>query len=750
MTVKIRVRDFQSIEDAEIEVSGLTVITGQNNTGKALKNGTLVATPKGWVPVEALSAGDLVVAGDGSPTRVLGVFPQGVRPTYTVKFDDGRAVTVDGGHLWTVSIGKNRFPKGSQTWTTMTTEAIRQSVGPYPRGVQRPSIPVAGAVQYEPQTVPVDPYLLGVLLGDGHLTGNSVGFSTIDDEILRSVESVLPDGLRIKRNGNVGYRIARPKGDVRGGTLQGNPVLNGCRELDVLVGSEQKFIPDRYKYNTVDVRLAVLQGLMDTDGSVDRIGGVYFYTISDKLADDVTEVVHSLGGKVRRRLKTSPTFTHKGERRAGKPCHILCVRLLGADVFRLSRKLSRVRPPVRRNDPLIVSIVPAGDYPCTCIAVEHSSHLFQVEGHLVTHNSAMLRAVHGVFTNARGTKYVRHGRDQCSVTLTFGDGRTVTWEKGEKVNRYTVDGKVLDKVGSGVPVEVESFGVVPITASGREIWPQFAPQFTGQVFLLDQPGSVLAESVADVSRVGVLNEALRNTQSDKRALSSELKVRLGDVARYEAQEASYAGLDTVEALAQEAEALHGQVADLQRQLEGVITLRDSLTVLSQTLLDLRPVEGVEVPGGVDEARSTLTLLDDALDLQAKLGGVTRSLEVLAPVAGVTIPDETDTTRARKVSDALSLVADLRDRMRPFMDVVGDGGALREVVTDDLPDVDGVSKGLLGLADLRAMRDTLTARMSAITGYRADLQRTTEGYEVAVHEVQEIIGDAGSCPICGHG
>ena len=120
------------------------------------------------------------------------------------------------------------------------------------------------------------------------------------------------------------------------------------------------------------------------------------------------------------------------------------------------------------------------------------------------------------------------------------------------------------------------------------------------------------------------------------------------------------------------------------------------------------------------------------------------------MAGVTIPDETDTTRARKVSDALSLVADLRDRMRPFMDVVGDGGALREVVTDDLPDVDGVSKGLLGLADLRAMQDTLTARQTAITACRSDLQRTTEEYEVAVHEVQEIIGDAGSCPICGHG
>lgn len=362
--------------------------------------------------------------------------------------------------------------------------------------------------------------------------------------------------------------------------------------------------------------------------------------------------------------------------------------------------------------------------------------------------SAFYRAAHGVFTNARGTKYVRHGKDQCRVDVTFSDGRTITWEKGEKVNRYTVDGKTLDKVGSGVPAEVEALGVVPITAAGRELWPQFAPQFTGQVFLLDQPGSVLAESVADVARVGVLNEALRNAQSDKRALASELKVRLSDVVRYESQEAHYAGLDNVDSLAQEAEALNVLVDDLLRQLDGARSLHDAHVSLSLTVSALRPVRDVVVPDGVGDVRSDLNLLDEVRDLQTKLGGVATFLELLSPVAGIVVPDDADTARVHKVSDAIALLTDLRDRMEPFAVVAEGGGTLRSVVSAPLPDTGHAVKELLGLDDHRSFREALVSRTKALSDYASDLQNTTEEYEVAVHDVISLIGTAGECPTCG--
>lgn len=377
------------------------------------------------------------------------------------------------------------------------------------------------------------------------------------------------------------------------------------------------------------------------------------------------------------------------------------------------------------------------------------SGLTVITGANNTGKSAMLRAVYGAFTNARGTKYVRHGKDQCAVTVTFGDGRTVTWEKGEKVNRYTVDGKVLDKVGAGVPVEVEALGVVPITAAGRELWPQFAQQFTGQVFLLDQPGSVLAESIADVSRVGVLNEALRNTQSDKRSLSSELKVRLGDVSRYEAQEAFFTGLDAVEALAQEAEDLKSFCDDLSSERSDLGLLRDALSSYESLVLGLLPVRNLALPGDGSEVREGLTELASLRELSEELSGAVAAREALSPVSSLIIPSEADTARAAKVLEALSLVRGMRDQMTPLLGILGDSEGIRASASSSLPEAVDLLEQAKQAEAYRQIQKELSSRDTALADLRRELGETSGALDLASHEVQEIIGDAGSCPICGH-
>ena len=377
------------------------------------------------------------------------------------------------------------------------------------------------------------------------------------------------------------------------------------------------------------------------------------------------------------------------------------------------------------------------------------SGLTVITGANNTGKSAMLRAVYGVFTNARGTKYVRHGKDQCAVTVTFGDGRTVTWEKGEKVNRYTVDGKVLDKVGAGVPVEVEALGISPIAASGREVWPQFAHQFTGQVFLLDQPGSVLAESIADVTRVGVLNEALRNTQSDRRSLSSELKVRLGDVSRYEAQEASYAGLDMVEALAQEAEGLKERTDQLSHEVRDLRDLQASVATYAGVVTTLAPVRAVTLPDDGAEARTDLGELSALQDLAAKLTGAVQAFAALAPVAGIPVPDTSEGARALKVSEALTLVSGIREQMRPLQGFLMGADDLRAATTDPLPEVDGATAQVKQLEVYRQLHAEVATRVEAVAAFRREMASVTEDLDGVSHEVKDILGDAGSCPICGH-
>lgn len=377
------------------------------------------------------------------------------------------------------------------------------------------------------------------------------------------------------------------------------------------------------------------------------------------------------------------------------------------------------------------------------------SGLTVITGANNTGKSAMLRAVYGAFTNARGTKYVRHGKDQCSVTVTFGDGRTVTWEKGEKTNRYTVDGKVLDKVGAGIPVELEAFGVVPITAAGRELWPQFAQQFTGQVFLLDQPGSVLAESIADVSRVGVLNEALRNAQSDKRTLSSELKVRLGDVTRYEAQEASYAGLDDVETLAQEAEALKTLRDGLSSERSDLGILRDALASTETIVSGLLPVRNLPLPGDGSEIREGLTELGVIRDLFRELSEAVAAREALSPVSSLSVPDESGTARAAKVLEALALVRGIRDQISPLLGILGDAEGIRASTSLPLPEAGEPLDQEKQADTYRQVQKELSSRDEAVTALRREVTAVTETLDVTNHEVQEILGDAGSCPICGH-
>ena len=361
--------------------------------------------------------------------------------------------------------------------------------------------------------------------------------------------------------------------------------------------------------------------------------------------------------------------------------------------------------------------------------------------------SAFYRAAHGVFTNARGSKFVRLGKDQCTVDITFGDGRTVTWEKGAKHNRYIIDGKVLDKVGSGVPLELESMGVIPINASGRELWPQFAPQFTGQVFLLDQPGSVLAESIADVTRVGVLNEALRLSQSDKRTLSSELKVRQGDVTRLESVEATYKGLDTAEVLTADAATLNESVQKLRSDLAATQALRDTLQTLVELASALRGVPDILVPLGEADLYSRLGDLQIMQDMSAKSSTLTGLVQSLSDVRGVALPEDPDVSRASKLSDALALVTGYREQLTALASVAS-VGAKDGITAIFLPDDSDVPTQIQTLTTYQAVRSELTAHVQMALGLRAEIVTTEGGYNDAVRDVGELLDGAGECPTCG--
>ncbi len=155
-----------------------------NRWAKEVPVDTPVLTPTGWVEIGRLRVGDRVLAGDGTPTEVVGVFPQGVKPIWRLTFDDGASCLAGEYHQWKIKTPAARFRKKHQSygkWAVANTREILRFAGEDPKPGRRCSIPLAGAAAHEARPMLVDPYLLGLLIGDGGLSGESVNFTTADD-----------------------------------------------------------------------------------------------------------------------------------------------------------------------------------------------------------------------------------------------------------------------------------------------------------------------------------------------------------------------------------------------------------------------------------------------------------------------------------------------------------------------------------------------------------------------------------------
>lgn len=371
-----------------------------NRVGKALRNGTPVATPNGWRPIEALRVGDKVVAGDGSITTVTGVYPQGVKPLYRLTFDVGETVDCCAEHLWRYQHPRSRYPYRQShgrreenpfygEWRTADTATILRQVGARPIPRRRVVMPTSQPWKLQPRPVSINPYLLGYLLGDGHLRNGAITFSTADEELVQAVCSVLPIGCFVRYLGRYDYRIMSSierRTGAGGRYVATHPLMIGLLALGVYgLRSSDKRIPPDYLLNEPSVRLAVLQGLMDTDGSITATGAMEFSSVSRRLADDVTFLVHSLGGKAS--LEGRQThYSYLGERRAGQPSYRVRIRL-NVCPFRLARKAERWN--TRHNTPnrVLHSIEPTEPGEATCISVAHPDRTYVTAHGIVTHNT---------------------------------------------------------------------------------------------------------------------------------------------------------------------------------------------------------------------------------------------------------------------------------------------------------------------------------------------------------------------------
>jgi len=380
--------------------AGVEFITQRDNTlladamgvGKGLVLGTKVYTPTGLTEIETISVGDKVIGSNGKATVVTGVYPQPVQDVFRVTFNDGFSVDVDESHLWYVEsphVKRNKSSNGHvlSTKQLLDTEGFveRKGMGHNKNKTYKVStyykkkngnnswcIPIVEPIQFENQPVSVEPYLMGLILGDGSIDikGRISLFAHQNDakDILGDNYKIDSRGLAYKYLNNYKEQLKQMK-------------LNGSR-------SWNKHIPNEYKYNSVEVRLAVLQGLMDTDGTPSGHSTEYS-TTSKQLCDDVVEIVQSLGGIARVRQRT-PKYTYKGMRKKGRLSYRVNIKLpSNMNPFRLERKAKKYIVPTKyQPNRYIVNIQKLPEQQKTiCISVDAEDKLYVAEHAIVTHNT---------------------------------------------------------------------------------------------------------------------------------------------------------------------------------------------------------------------------------------------------------------------------------------------------------------------------------------------------------------------------
>lgn len=382
---------------------------GTTGSGKAQPLDALVHTPSGWKRMGDIQVGESVSTPDGGVAKVTGVFPQGQKDIYRITFADGRSAEACGEHLWEVhrkhwdgkyKIGKSRggkcLPRIISTATLI--DQLQKNKGSF-------YVPLVEPIEKPAQDLPIDPYLLGALIGDGDFSGKILRFSSVDIDLVDEIKGLIPESMELHQypyDLKCDYWIRFKQGQLASGrsadgSYPKSPMKQMLFDQNLLgCGSHEKFIPAMFKNGSIAQRRAVLQGLMDTAGTAGKITtSISFSSLSHQLAKDVQEIVWSLGGCALISSKM-PTYSHKGEKRIGRRSFRVSIHIRDPhSLFRFKRKQLR-SATYQYADSLklrIKSIEKIGKKESQCIYVDYPSHLYVTDNYVVTHNTEALLSI---------------------------------------------------------------------------------------------------------------------------------------------------------------------------------------------------------------------------------------------------------------------------------------------------------------------------------------------------------------------
>lgn len=374
------------------------IVAGRPSMGKAQPLYSKVLTPAGWKTMGDINVGDLVIGSDGKSCKVLGTFPQGIRPTYRVYFDDFSTVDCDEEHLWSVETRRSRKNTKKEVRSdscidVMTTKQLIEERIILPGNRKNYSIRYVKPVEFGGTKLPLHPYILGSLLGDGTFRKERIEITSDDPEIVEKIRRLLPEEDTIQETGkNIQFVIRSKINRKRSYTRSIIENLNLYMK-----NSSTKFIPSIYLYNSIENRKELLAGLLDTDGWVEKIrttdksrsNFIRYCSVSKDLAYSVLELAQSLGARA--------TITEKqGKYKSNnlvyttKLTYIVTLSFNDFNPFFLERKRKLFTGYRRGSGKFITRIEKIADTECKCILVDNKDHTYVTDNYTVTHNSASI------------------------------------------------------------------------------------------------------------------------------------------------------------------------------------------------------------------------------------------------------------------------------------------------------------------------------------------------------------------------
>lgn len=411
----IRLLDFQALLIQAAWTTPNVLVVASRGISKAVDRKTRVPTTNGDKTIADIQVGDYVFDQNGKPVQVCAKSEVFNKPCYKVIFNDGEEIVCSDDHLWTF-------------WTKdgPVTETVEWFMKNFRK--KKYFIPIAGALEFPKKDLLVDPYILGLWLGDGFKDRGRVVAAIADaDEIIHQIE---------KR----GYRVTSSYecGGTRRiiiGMPDGSSSTTALHKLGV---TNKKHIPEEYFYSDYEDRMELLRGLMDSDGTPSLpCSWTQSYDVHRQLCDDFERLVSGLGIRYRRRHFIRP-YSYKGKTTDKESVVFYMCSSKENPVFSMQRKYDRLKDTLnesnRRKE--VVQITKCQPIPTQCISVDSDSQLFQCGRHnTITHNSTSM----DIFTMAKGMLFNNYW-----TYIASGSGAQArqTFETLEKLANDNIDSMV--------------------------------------------------------------------------------------------------------------------------------------------------------------------------------------------------------------------------------------------------------------------------------------------------------------------